>query len=413
MNILLAHQHLGAWGGAEANLLITAEELQKRGHQLGLLYCKETGRSEAAYREVFADLFCLPSGGHAEHIEAVIEDFKPDVIYLHNLPGIEAVQALLDSGVPVVRMVHDHALYCLRTYKYNYFTRHICTRPASGYCVFPCLASVARNPEGPLPVRWAGYQDKMRELELNRQCQAHIVYSEYCRQELIRNGFKPENIHIHVPIRCWENGPVSSFGPQNRILFAGQIIRGKGVDVLLRALAKVKVPFECVILGEGNHRAYCERLSRKLGLTDRVQFKGYVAPEQMRAYYLEASLFVMSSVWPEPFGMAGPEAMRYGLPVVAFDAGGIREWLLDGENGRLIAWMHTDQFARSIEDLLQHKELARQMGLRGRERVMREYDSRRQVSRLESLFDCLRDRSQSQSDSNETSTVTVVHGDSR
>src|SRR5206468_9555238 len=66
-------------------------------------------------------------------------------------------------------------------------------------------------------------------------------------------------------------------------------------------------------------------------------------------YFRECSLVVMSSVWPEPFGMAGIEAMRYGLPVVAFDAGGIREWLLDGHNGYLVPWMDRATYAARVE----------------------------------------------------------------
>jgi glycosyltransferase involved in cell wall biosynthesis len=155
--------------------------------------------------------------------------------------------------------------------------------------------------------------------------------------------------------------------------------------VLLESLAKVKSSFQCIILGDGNHRPYCRQLCSRLGLDDRVQFHGYLLPAELKQFYLEASVFVMSSLWPEPFGMAGPEAMRYGLPVVAFDAGGIKEWLTDGENGYLIPWKDTDLFARRLDQLLQHKALARKMGRRACETVKR-YDSVKQIDSLERLF---------------------------
>jgi glycosyltransferase involved in cell wall biosynthesis len=172
------------------------------------------------------------------------------------------------------------------------------------------------------------------------------------------------------------------------VLFAGQIIRGKGVDTLLKALAKVRVPFEAVVLGDGNHRAHCERLAEKLGLQGKVQFRGYVLPAQMKQYYLEASLFAFSSLWPEPFGLAGPEAMRYGLPVVAFDAGAVSEWLHDGENGWLVPWGDTGMFARRIEQLLRDKRLARELGQRARLSVQ-EFEAGRQLGRVETLFERL------------------------
>jgi glycosyltransferase involved in cell wall biosynthesis len=282
-------------------------------------------------------------------------------------------------------MVHDHSLYCLRAYKYNYFTRRICTRAASPYCVFPCLAPLARNHGEGFPLRWASYLEKRKEIALHRRCQALIVYSDYSKQELVRNGFAAERISTCVPMRSPGAEGHSTFSDRNLLLFAGQLIRGKGVDALLRALAKVRTPFECNILGDGNHRHYCEALSRRLGLSERVHFLGYVLPAELRRFYLEASMFVMSSLWPEPFGMAGPEAMRYGLPVIAFDAGGIAEWLRDGHNGFLVPWNDLDRYAERVERLLDDKHLARLLGQRGRQWVQR-YEVSSQIDPLERLF---------------------------
>jgi glycosyltransferase involved in cell wall biosynthesis len=158
------------------------------------------------------------------------------------------------------------------------------------------------------------------------------------------------------------------------------------VDVLLEALAQVLVPCECVIVGEGNHRAHCEALCRKFGLEDRVRFPGFVPQEKLNQFYGEASVAVLSSVWPEPFGAVGLEAMRYGLPVVAFDAGGIKEWLIDGQNGFLVPWMDRALFALRVEQLLRDKSLARQMGERGRRSVTQEFSFARYITGLEDLF---------------------------
>ncbi len=386
MKLLFVHQHLGEFGGAEANLILTATELRRRGHTLALAYRNNTGRNEAGWRAEFQQIYALPITRAVERTEAAVEDFEPDLIYLHSIDDLEIIGTLLRSRRPVVRMVHDHSLYCLRGYKYNYFTRKICTRAASGYCVFPCLATLGRNRNGPLPIRWNSYSRKRREIELNRQCAHIIVYSEYSRRELAGNGFDPSRVDTCIPLKVWEDETlVTSFSAENLILFAGQIIRGKGVDVLLKALSQVRNPFRCVILGDGNHRSHCEGLSRRLGLQERVTFQGYVLPSELRSYYLRASAFVMSSLWPEPFGLAGPEAMRYGLPVVAFDAGGIREWLQDGDNGFLVPWGDTGSFAARLDELLADKERARRMGRQALRSVQR-YDSRRQMDTLEKLF---------------------------
>ena len=78
--------------------------------------------------------------------------------------------------------------------------------------------------------------------------------------------------------------------------------------------------------------------------------------------------------------------MRYGLPVVAFDAGGIRDWLRDGENGFLVPWMDDAAFADRLGRLLRDKGLARRMGEAGRKIVARDYDFDAYIGRLEDLF---------------------------
>src|SRR5262249_7161181 len=145
-------------------------------------------------------------------------------------------------------------------------------------------------------------------------------------------------------------------------------------------------PFECLIFGDGNHRAHCEALSHKLNLTDRVHFKGYFPPAELENFYADASLAAVSSVWPEPFGAVGLEAMRHGLPVIAFDAGGIKEWLLDGKNGFLVPWMDHKQFAARIDQLLADKPLARQLGEHGRQFAREKFDFSCYIDGLEEMF---------------------------
>jgi len=284
-------------------------------------------------------------------------------------------------------MVHDHDMYCMRSYKYDWLSRRICTRPASLYCVLRCGACLARNRSGFWPFRWVSYRAKRKEIALNRNFRRLVVASEYMRHELLRNGFDADRISIHPPVpRAAEERNTSAFSDRNLIIYSGQIIRGKGVDILLQALSLVTQPFQCIILGDGNHKAYCEQLAQKLGLEKKVRFAGFVPQDELRRYYAEASLAVMSSVWPEPFGASGLEAMRFGLPVVAFDAGAIREWLIDGVNGLLAPWMDTTGFARRVDELLRDKTFARRLGETARAAVNDQFEFSKYVSDLETLF---------------------------
>jgi glycosyltransferase involved in cell wall biosynthesis len=384
MRLLFVHERLGSLGGAEANVLITATELRARGHTVGLAAQSETGKNSAAWKKVFSEGVFVQG---PQAILTALEMFRPDAVYIHKWEDLPTLRHLLETGLPLIRMVHDHDTYCLRSYRYNVFTRRVCRRPATAYCIVPCLAPIKRNREGGFPLKWAGYFDKLEEIRINRRFNRHLVVTRYMRDELLLNGFAAERIEIFPPVPRPGREIRSSFSNRNLILFAGQIIRGKGVDVLLRALAKVRSPFEAVILGDGNQRRSCEKLARRLGLSGRVHFKGFIPQEELVAYYEDTSVVVVPSVWPEPIATIGLEVMRYALPVVAFDAGGIGDWLRDGVNGYLVPWMDTDHFANRLDALLSDKTMAREMGARGLEIVSREYDFEAYISRLEDLFD--------------------------
>src|SRR3954469_2342102 len=384
LKLLYIHERFGALAGAEANVLITATELSARGHTVGILHGPSTGKNEAGWKNVFE--FREPL--NARTLPLRIKMFQPDAFFIHKTSDLDVLEAVAKSGVPVARMVHDHDIYCMRSYKYGVFSRKICTRAASLYCVFGCGAFITRNHGGALPVKFVSYRDKLREIEINRGFDRMCVVTTFMRDELLKNGFSADRIEIHPPVpRPGDSSIRSNFSDRNLIIYAGQIIRGKGVDILIQSLARMKQPFECIILGDGSHKAFCEKLVRKLGLQDKVKFPGFVPQEELKRYYRECSVVAISSVWPEPIATIGLEVMRYALPVVAFDAGGIKDWLKNKHNGYLVPWMDRSAFAAAIDDLLRDKEKARRMGENGLALVSEQYDFDRYVAGLETMFE--------------------------
>jgi glycosyltransferase involved in cell wall biosynthesis len=141
-----------------------------------------------------------------------------------------------------------------------------------------------------------------------------------------------------------------------------------------------------VILGDGNQKTECEELCRQLGLADRVTFKGFIPQDELKQYYRECSVVALSSLWPEPIATIGLEVMRYALPVVAFDAGGIKDWLVDGHNGYLVPWMDMNTYAARLDELMRDKQKARELGENGLRLVSERYDFEGYIAGLEQLF---------------------------
>src|SRR5437660_526583 len=102
MRLLFVHQNFGAFGGAETNIQITADELVRRGHDVALMHSAETGRSTESWERTFPTRFRLPAGRRGGFVASTLDSFGPDIIYLQSLPDVELIELLLDSSVPVV-----------------------------------------------------------------------------------------------------------------------------------------------------------------------------------------------------------------------------------------------------------------------------------------------------------------------
>jgi glycosyltransferase involved in cell wall biosynthesis len=111
----------------------------------------------------------------------------------------------------------------------------------------------------------------------------------------------------------------------------------KGGDVLIEAVAgasrRLGRRLALTMAGDGPEREAWRALAARLGVD--ATFPGWLEPAARDRAIRQASLLAVPSVWPEPFGLTGLEAAVSGVPAVAFDVGGIREWLTDDESGLL------------------------------------------------------------------------------
>lgn len=388
MKILWLNAKLGAFGGAEANVLATATALKARGWHNELFYLEETGVATEAWNDAFESKWRV--GTKAEEKRAIL-DSSAEVIWIHNWPDSGFFGRLRALGVPMARMVHDHALYCMRHYKYHPLTRKNCTRPASVACLFPCMAFLQRG-GGRWPVRLASLTQKLNEIRDNRQLDRVVVASRFMEGELLKNGFAEDKIRILAPIpgeppdqaSCADHAVTGQI--PGRLLFIGQVIRGKGVDLLIDALNGLSGDWHLSLAGKGSALKKCLALISKHGLESRVTVHGHLNPVELSAQYRQAQIVVVPSAWQEPYGMIGIEAMRHARPVVAFDVGGIPEWLEDHNNGRLVPAGDVEALRATLGELLGDPEACRAMGRRGFEKSASLFSFSNSVDKLHKML---------------------------
>lgn len=361
MRILLVHDRIGDLGGAEANVRIVAEGLARRGHEVALLHGQGTGQGEERFHRVFAQRFDWTGGAGAAW--AAARAWAPEVVYVHKLARLDLLNDLVCSQLPLVRMVHDHDMWCQRSSRYFPWSRTACTRTAGWGCAMTC--SVVRG-SGPLGIKLAWPGLKLRELELCRRFDRHITVTGFMRDELVRHGIDATTVSILPPVPRPAPDGFQADHAGRTILYVGQLLRGKGVDFLLRACARLTQPdWRLVVIGDGSHRAACASLASSLGIAGRVEFTGWVQQEELHRFYAHARCAVVPSVWPEPIATIGLELMHHALPVVGFDSGGMADWLDDGKVGYLVPPRDVAAMAGRIDRLLGDRGLAARLGAEG------------------------------------------------
>jgi glycosyltransferase involved in cell wall biosynthesis len=176
--------------------------------------------------------------------------------------------------------------------------------------------------------------------------------------------------------------------PRPKVICVARLVQGKRHSVLLHALARLRdegADFDCELVGDGPWLETTHGLAARLGLADRVRFLGTRPPEDVRSLLAGADVFVLASIWE---GLPGSviEAMAAGLPVVGTNVNGIREIVVPGETGLLVAPDDADALADALGALLADARLREEMGRRGRERAETEYSIDRLVERKITLF---------------------------
>jgi glycosyltransferase involved in cell wall biosynthesis len=397
MRILIATSHRAMVGGAEKYLQEILPCLARRGHELALLY---EYRFDPARERIDPRDIQIPCLGIAEAgVEAGLRfahDWRPDVVYSQGLDAVEVQSALL-TQYPTIFYAHNYVGTCISGEKCHAFP---IPRPCDRHFGPACLALYyPRRCGGLNPLTmWKMYQ---RSDERNRQLgkyAAILVASAHMRREYERHGVPPEKIHLApYPNESEEIRSSAGTRSRDRLLFVGRITKLKGVDKLLQALPLAEKllarPLTLTVAGDGPQRHRLEETARKNQLN--VEFAGWVGRSQRADLIAAADLLVVPSLWPEPFGLVGIEAGAQGIPAVAYDVGGIPDWLIAGYSGELAPGNPpsveglAEAIVRALSDPVHYASLGR-----GAREVAARFTLAAHVSKLESALQAVFQRTE-------------------
>jgi len=173
-----------------------------------------------------------------------------------------------------------------------------------------------------------------------------------------------------------------------RLLCLGRLVPSKGFDLALTAFASIVDRFpraRLVIVGDGPARPELERQSAALGLADRVDFVGWVAPDKVPELMNTATMVIMPSRY-EAFGMVALEAAMMARPIIATRVGGLPEVVMHQQTGLLVEKEDSKALAEAISFLLTHLDTAAQLGAEARRRAQEIFSWKRHVDAYDALY---------------------------
>lgn len=170
--------------------------------------------------------------------------------------------------------------------------------------------------------------------------------------------------------------------------YAGRLVREKGIEILLQALAQVQGDWALKILGSGPLSDSLPKLAQQLGIAARVQFAPWVSSGEMPQFYNSLDLLVVPSLtqpnWKEQFGRVLMEAMACAIPVVGSDSGEIPNVI--GDSGIIVPEGDSTALTRALDTLILNPTLRQSLGAQGRTRALTLFSQQRVVDDTYNLY---------------------------
>lgn len=388
-------------GGAERYLGSILPGLRRAGHEVALL-CEvdEPSDRERIPLPPGTPVWCAAEAGR-EGALAALREWGPDLVYTQIVLAPE-LEAAVHQIAPAVLFAHGYFGTCISGAK---TLKHPEVRPCDRRFGWKCLLHYYPDRCGGLSpaTMLKDFRRQSKRRELLAGYRAVVTNSAHMRSEYVKHGCDPARVHaIPLPVSSGD-APLpgasareaASAGGGRTLLFLGRMDRLKGGLAFLEALPRVRsaldAPLRVVFAGDGPDRSAWERRAREIergadGLT--VEFTGWVRDGRLDEIWAGTHLLVVPSLWPEPFGMVGPEAGMRGVPAVAFAVGGIPDWLHDGVNGHLApadpptSGGLAEAIVRALRDPVRYAALRE-----GAVRVARRFDPNEHLQALLGVFE--------------------------
>jgi len=274
---------------------------------------------------------------------AFLDRLRPDVVHFHSLSGMPAslVQTAHILGYPTVLTLHDVCALCR---PYRFFIRddgRECAGPLNGHACIAC------NPG--LDPTWLLERFRYAREVAGQCCDAVVAVSDYIRDAHALYGYGDAIQLIRHGIALPSPDRPRRIERPPRLLFVGGLQPQKGLHVLLEALRGIPPDhYRLDVYGGGSHHQF-DAMIRPHFPDLPMRYRDRYPTEAVAAVMDSHDLLIVPALGGEAAGMVLQEARARCLPVICSDAGGLPEYVREGETG----WLYPRHDAASLGRLLQ------------------------------------------------------------
>jgi glycosyltransferase involved in cell wall biosynthesis len=320
----------GTAGGAERYWQIVLPALREAGVDVRVIARTVTDRRRygGAVREVrWGTDDGEPSAEAAACVRAHLRECGGGTVVTASVfdPAVlDAVRAEADRWI--VR-IHDHRTFCPNGDRVFPQFSGICTHAAGASCAVNALMRGCMH--GPRPASAGRLERRLGIARRVAAADAVLVSSVYMHDSAVTNAVDRRRLVVTPPPLA-DRAYARRTAPRparDTVLFSGRLTPQKGLQSLLRAIATIPAERrpQLVVAGSGDDEVPARALAARLGIE--VDWRGWLDTRELRAAIDAATIVAVPSLEAEPFGLVGIEAQARGRPAVAYDVGGIPDWI--------------------------------------------------------------------------------------
>jgi len=366
-------------GGAQENTVLTCRGLAEAGHDVTLIAGAETGPEGSLWNQAEAsgaNLVKVRSMRRAVRpvddwravgeIERIFRAQKPDIVHTHSSKaGIIGREAAHRAGVSgIVHTIHGMSFNRTQPWATRALYRFLERRAGRFTRAF---VSVADAMTAQAVAAGLGPRERFTTIRSGMETDGFAPNEQARRRVRAAWGVENENIVVGTIARLFDN---------------------KGYDEIMAAMPEAmrRAPHvRFVWVGNGARRRQYEQRLETMGLRDRVHFVGLISPNEVGAAVNGFDIVLHASRW-EGLPRALVQGLLSEVPAISFDNDGAPEVVIPNETGVLVPFGDTAKLADAIVRLAGDAALRKSLGAGGRERCLREFDWRRMVRELDSLY---------------------------